>query len=582
MSTETLATSSVGELIAQVEHLYVSTRAVIDAVPAADERWDKRLASGMTLREVLAHLAAWEETVPPRISLLMQTGEVAEDDDASVDAFNAKVFDETRDTPIADLKERLSRSHAEVVRVLRSFEDREMPELARKIVEWNTTQHYPDHFVDLGAAITDGKDIARVVNAGWINFRLALMSLGEAGLEQKTRVGWTFKGMAAHCAGWEALTVDRLRTLRETGEQSSSGVDTNEFNERLAREAESRTAAEVLKDLDDAHARMVAEIEKLTPEEIAAHDGWAVAIVAGNSYGHYGEHHTELFDAVPKRPAQLLEKMREGWRPFRRAVARIGEKPLTQKTSAGWTAKAMLSHLAAWLEKLEGSLPERLEGRRGPIYDIQKENDKEQAAADARTAPEILKRLDEAYARVVKIVEALPPDEDVHFMAIRLIAGESYGHFVEHLPEIAPWVPRTTAQVLAKLDDTWGEFRGRIRDVGRAGLMTDSPLGWKYRDMAAHAANWMQQAVNEIESGEVKNWTAETILAENARAVEAHKLVGAEAMFDELDTSYRRVRETIAKLDDDKLADNRIYGIVAFYTYLHWEEHLHLDLGVTY
>ena len=167
-------------------------------------------------------------------------------------------------------------------------------------------------------------------------------------------------------------------------------------------------------------------------------------------------------------------------------------------------------------------------------------------------------------------------------MAIRLIAGESYGHFALHLREIEPWVPKTKAEILAKFDETWADFRGRLRDVGRADLMTPTPSGWLYRDMAAHAANWMQHAVKEIESGEVKTWNTETILAENAKAVEAHKLVGAEAMLDELDTSYKRVRETIAKLSDKDIADPRISGIVAFYTYLHWEEHLHLDLGVTY
>jgi hypothetical protein len=383
--------------------------------------------------------------------------------------------------------------------------------------------------------------------------------------------------MAAHCAGWEALTVDRLKQLRETGEKSSSGIDTDEFNARLAKEAESRTAAEVLKDLDDAHARMVAEIEKLTPEQIRAHDDWAIAIVAGNSYGHYGEHHAELFDAVPRRPAELIERMREGWRPFRRALGRIGTQRLEARTASGWTAKAMVSHLAYWLEALEESLPERLAGRRGRIRDAQAENDKtEAAAADAR-GHDVTKRLDDAYKKVLETVQALPPDEDVHFMAIRLIAGESYGHFAEHLAEIEPWVPRTTADVLERFDETWTMFRGRIREVGRAGLMNATPSGWSYRDMCAHAANWMQQAVNELEGG-FKVWNGATIQAENERAVEAHRLVGAEAMLDELDTSHKRVREAIAKVSDERMAD-KVAGVVPFYTYLHWEEHLHEDLG---
>jgi hypothetical protein len=77
-------------------------------------------------------------------------------------------------------------------------------------------------------------------------------------------------------------------------------------------------------ELDAAHERIVEEIGKLTPEQIHAHDDWAIAVVAGNTYGHYAEHLDEIFAAVPKRPAELLAKMREGWRPFRRAVNRLG------------------------------------------------------------------------------------------------------------------------------------------------------------------------------------------------------------------------------------------------------------------
>jgi hypothetical protein len=577
VSTETLATSKT-DLLARVEHPYVSTRSVLDAIPS--DRYDEQLPSGMTLREVLAHLAAWEETVPPRVaSVLAGSGDLGRYND--IDAFNAVVSAETKDTSIDELKARLTRSHAALVEVVRSLETRDVPDLAIQIVEWNTTQHYPDHYPDLHASIKSAEDLAMAVNAGWINFRLGLMSLGESGLDAKTLVGWSFKGLVAHAAGWEELTVERLRRLRETGEATKSGVVTDEFNARLAEEVDRASAWDVLARLDAAHAALVAEIEKLTPKDIHAHDDWAIAVVAGNSYGHYGEHHTELLAAVPQRPAQLLEKMREGWRPFRRAVARIGLSRYDQTTSAGWTAKAMLSHTAAWLEKLEGWLPERLAGRRGPIYDAQQENEKEQAAAATRPAHEVTKRLDEAWQRVVKIVEGLPPDEDVHFMAIRLIAGESYGHFAEHLRELEPWMPKNKANVLADYDRTWTEFRSHLREVGRARLLDATPSGWSYRDMSAHAANWMQQAVNELE-GTAKTWTTETILAENARAVEAHRLVGAEAMLDELDTSYKRLRETIAKIPDDRILDSKVFGVAAFYSYLHWEEHLHEDLGMSY
>jgi hypothetical protein len=557
--------------------MYVATRAVLDAVPS--ERYDEKLPSGMTLREVLAHLAAWEETVPPRVeSVLAGSGDLG--DYSDVDGFNAKVSAETRDTSIDDLKERLARSHAAVLQVVRSFEGREVPELALQVVEWNTTQHYPDHFADLDASIKTGKELAMAVNAGWINFRLALMSLGASGLDATTSTGWTYKALAQHVAGWEDNAAKRLARLRETGEFAASGVTTDPFNAEMAERANTRSGADVLADLDAAHTRLVAEVEQLTPEEIRANDGWAIAVTAGDSYGHYAEHHTELFAAVPKRPAQLLERMREGWRPFRRAVGRVGLRPLSDKTKAGWTGKALLSHLGFWLETLEEALPERLAGRRGPIRNIQAENDREAAGADTRTAHEVVKRLDDAYKKVVETVSALSPDDDVHFMAVRLIAGESYGHFAQHLPEIEGWVPASKEETLRRFDEGWSAFRAAVRDRGRAGLMTATPSGWSCRDMCAHVANWMQVAANELEAGKFGRWSAQTIQAENDRAVEAHRLVGPEAMLDELDTSQRRVREAIVA-SGDRTPDLNVADVIGFYTYLHWDEHLGEDLGVT-
>jgi hypothetical protein len=555
----------------------VATRAVLDALPA--ERYDETLPSGMTLREVLAHLAAWEETVPDRVaSVLAGRGDL--DGHSDIDGFNAKVSAETRDSSIDDLKERLAKSHAAVTDVVRSLEERDVPELAVQVVEWNTTQHYPDHFGDLGAAIKTAKDLVAAVNMGWITFRLALMSLGTAGLDATTRNGWTYKALAQHVTGWEDLTVKRLAGLRETGEPQGSGVDTDEFNAAMAARAGERPTADVLADLDAAHAQLVAEIGKLTPEQIHANDDWAIAVVAGNSYGHYAEHHAELFAAVPKRPAQLLERMREGWRPFRRALGRAGLRPLGEKTKAGWTGKALLSHIAFWLEALEEALPERLRGRRGPIRDPQAENDRETAAADARSAHEVVKRVDDAYKKVFESVSALPADQDVHFMAVRLIAGESYGHFTEHLPEIEGWVPGSTEEILRRFDEGWSAFRAAVRDRGRAGLLAATPSGWSFRDMCAHVANWMQVATSELDAGKFGRWSAETIQAENDRAVEAHRLVGPEAMLDELDTSHRRVREAIVA-SRDRTPELRVADVIGFYTYLHWEEHLGEDLGVT-
>ncbi len=572
----TIPDISKSDLLEHVENGYVASRAVVDVLP--QERFAKKLPSGWTLKDVVAHNAAWEETVPPRVaSVLAGGGDL--DDYKDIDAFNRHVTEEVKDASVADVLARWTTAHAKVLEIVRSFEGRDVPKLATDIVEWNTTGHYPDHFADLGAAIKTGKELAKIASTAEVPFRLAVMSLGLAGLDATTSAGWTFKDLVAHVTAWSDLTIDRLVRYRETGEMLGAGGEADDINAAVVARTKGRNAHEILNELDASTDKLFAEIEKLDEKQLHDNDDWAIAIVAGNTYGHFAEHHTELFDAVPKRPAQLIERMREGWRMFRRPLGRLGLAPLSQTTPAGWTYKALLSHLAYWMEVLPDELPARLEGRRTSGVEFEAENARETAASAERSAHDTIARLDAAYKKALAVTTALP-DRDVHFMAVRLVAGETYGHFLEHLYEIEAAVPRTTADVLKRYDETWTRFRRAIRERGRSGLMEATPSGWSYRDMCAHAANWLQQAVSELDAGEFRTWNAETIQAENDRAVEAHRLVGPEAMLDELDTSYRRLREVIAGIPDERMRD-KVSGVVPFYSYLHWEEHMAADLGVT-
>src|SRR5207247_10376843 len=127
------------------------------------------------------------------------------------------------------------------------------------------------------------------------------------------------------------------------------------------------------------------------------------------------------------------------------------------------------------------------------------------------------------------------PRADGPFLPSPVLGARRHGHLAGHLPAIAAWVPASTEATLRRYDDGWAAFRTAVRDRRRAGLMAATPSGWSFRDMSAHVANWMQVATNELEAGKFGKWSADTIQAENDRAVEAHRPVGPEAMLDELD-----------------------------------------------
>lgn len=577
MSTTTPVISK-SDLIAKVEHGYVATRAVLDALPA--ERWDEALPAGWTLKEMVGHLAYCEGIVPPFVE--SRRSGVAQPSAGTVDEQNAKAAADAKQLTREEVLKQLESAHLRVLELVRSLTDDELAD--DRIIEklaGDTYEHYPDHYADLGAAIRTSKELAAIAGRAWFSFRLAILSLGLSGLDAQTSSGWTYKELVAHVAAWFDLTIDRIAHYRATGEPKGSGGEADDINAAVAAQARGREASAILDDLDASMAKLLEEIKKLDDTQIHAKDDWVIAVVAGNTYGHFAEHHVELHAAVPKRPAEILEKLREGWRPFRRALARVGLRPLSEKTSAGWTQKALLSHLAYWLEYLPKEIPNRLEGRSGPMPNPDAENAREAAASADRSAHDVVARLDDAYKAMFKMVSGLPEDRGVPFQALRLLAAESYGHFNMHLREIESAVPRTTADVLERYDETWRPFREAVRERGRAGLMDATPSTWSYRDMCAHVANWLQQAAAELTSGQFRTWNAETIQAENDRAVEAHRLVGPEAMLDELDTSYRRLREVIAAIPDERMQDAGASGVIGFYSYLHWEEHLGQDLGVT-
>jgi hypothetical protein len=184
-----------------------------------------------------------------------------------------------------------------------------------------------------------------------------------------------------------------------------------------------------------------------------------------------------------------------------------------------------------------------------------------------------------AYKTVADLVTALPPDRDIDFLAVRLVTGEAYAHFAEHVGEVEAAIPRTAADYLDRIEKVWKPFRSAIRERGRAGLGEATSSGWTYKDLVAHVVGWMQQTVREMQTKEfATGWTATTIQEFNDRSVRTHELVGPEAMIDELDTVYRQLIETLRALPAGDV-DEKIAGSLPYYTYLHWEEHLP-ELGV--
>jgi hypothetical protein len=110
---------------------------------------------------------------------------------------------------------------------------------------------------------------------------------------------WTRKQMLAHIAVWHDNAADRLIKMFQTGRPVPLDRSVDSVNAAAARVAIGKTAGEVLKDTESTYARLRRQILRMTDDQLHADDEWALQIIAGDTYEHYGEHIAELTPPEP-------------------------------------------------------------------------------------------------------------------------------------------------------------------------------------------------------------------------------------------------------------------------------------------
>jgi len=138
-------------------------------------------------------------------------------------------------------------------------------------------------------------ELLRRADEGWSSFRTTVHALAEDAWDEPVPGGgWTRRKMLNHIRVWHDLTARRLRHFREIGERPPSPGDEDTINAQAAVDADLRTRAMILADLDASYGRLLEEVRQLRDEQLTAHESWPVAVVAGNTWGHYDEHRADV------------------------------------------------------------------------------------------------------------------------------------------------------------------------------------------------------------------------------------------------------------------------------------------------
>jgi hypothetical protein len=137
--------------------------------------------------------------------------------------------------------------------------------------------------------------------------------------------------------------------------------------------------------------------------------------------------------------------------------------------------------------------------------------------------------------------------------------------------------PRTVEGVLARMDDTFQEFRDTVARLVARDFDRSTEAGWTVKAMIAHVAAWHGQAATRLETLRTTGRREDEpdVDSFNARVTEAAEQRSAAEVVTELGASYARLRAETARLDDAGLvaADRWAVTIIEANTFDHHPEH---------
>jgi hypothetical protein len=167
MSAESSTPNDKADLLARIQREWSALLRAIEGL--TPEQMSVPDAGGWSIKDNLAHLAAWEQFMllhylqgrPPHEAMQIDAATMERLDENGI---NAVLFERNRHRPVANVLDGLRRSHEQVVAFLEqmSFSDLMKPRFpddpqARPLIGWvigNTYEHYQEHLRNIQVIVS--------------------------------------------------------------------------------------------------------------------------------------------------------------------------------------------------------------------------------------------------------------------------------------------------------------------------------------------------------------------------------------------------------------------------------------------
>jgi len=152
-------------------------------------------------------------------------------------------------------------------------------------------------------------DLLARIRAGWRDFRALVAGREPAALTaMPAGGGWSAKDLLAHVSAWECQMLGRLRGLPPhvalgIDEALLAAGDFGAINAQIYERNRTKPLADVLTDLDSVHEELVAEIERLSDEDLRrpvdpAGRYTLLDSIIVRTYAHYAEHGASIREVL--------------------------------------------------------------------------------------------------------------------------------------------------------------------------------------------------------------------------------------------------------------------------------------------
>lgn len=290
---------------------------------------------------------------------------------------------------------------------------------------------------------------------------------------------WSSKDTLAHLAFWNRWTNDRIDKisrsekpprLTQPGELWNTTLE--RVNTQVFGEHRDQSLADVRADYDDSIAGLIALIDRLSDEQLAADSPLTAALrrppldMIYDAAPHHWRFHHDLIllwldEASGMSKRGLLAHIRVAYFDFENLLRNFTPEQMTQPNVEGvWSIKDILAHLISWhgflLRELDtiarGDVLPTSYGQPGETWAATMDRWNAEAVAQradhsAASAAEVQAELKQTYEQVLAHVESfgearlLAPVEDGSTELLwQSIRGNTYEHYIEHAQVITRWL----------------------------------------------------------------------------------------------------------------------------------------------